>query len=132
MVRIVNETSIILKCVEDHSGNWYRGLHKHFGVISHQHPHFPEWLGPLYFENTSLVGYPFEILRRPRDILSNQISSQVIKSGMLEKKVIFSYCLIFISARVLYKIGNRGGLYYDLEALYTVRSQTRYGGYNIS
>lgn len=87
VVRIINESSIILKCVEDHSGNWYRGLHKHFGVISHQHPHFPDWLGPLYFEDTSLVGYPLEVIRCPLEPLTAARSIQNIKSGMLVKKV---------------------------------------------
>jgi hypothetical protein len=87
VVRIVNETSILLKCVEDHSGNWYRGLHKHFGVISHQHPNFPEWLGPLHFENTSLVGYPFDVIRFPREPLSELRSIQHVKAGMMDKKV---------------------------------------------
>jgi hypothetical protein len=87
VIRIINETSIILKCVEDHSGNWYRGLHKHFGVISHQHPHFPDWLGPLYFEDTSLVGYPLEVVRSPLERLRTPRPIENIKSGMLGKKV---------------------------------------------
>lgn len=56
VVRIVNEEAIELKSVEDHSGNWYRGLQKHFGSIAYQRPPFPEWLGPLYLEPTSIVG----------------------------------------------------------------------------
>ena len=55
VVRILNETeNIVLRSVEDYSGNWHRGIEKHFGVIGFQHPTFPEWLGPFYFEHTSL------------------------------------------------------------------------------
>lgn len=117
VIRIINESSIVLKCVEDHSGNWYRGLHKHFGVISHQHPHFPDWLGPLYFEDTSLVGYPLEVIRFPLEPLTAARSIETIKSGMLVKKVFFSMtlpCIIRSYIRDLKcKTGKLGGSFFN-------------------
>jgi hypothetical protein len=66
------------------------GLHKHFGVISHQRPLFPDWLGPLYFENTSLVGNPFLVVRNPREPCptDHRIANHKIKVGYLEKQVL--------------------------------------------
>lgn len=59
IVRIWNENSIILKSVEDHSGNWFRGLDRHFGCLAKQNPDFPFSLSPIYYEITSLVNVPF-------------------------------------------------------------------------
>ena len=49
-----------LLSVEDHSGNLQRGLYRHFGVITRQLMPFPQGLGPLFFENTAMVGNPFK------------------------------------------------------------------------
>jgi hypothetical protein len=59
VVRIWNEDTIILKSVEDHSGNWFRGLEPHFQCIAKPKLDFPLSLGPVYYENTSLVGHAF-------------------------------------------------------------------------
>lgn len=64
VVRIENNTTIKLLSVEDHSGNWHRGLYRHFGVISRQHLPFPAGLGPLYLENTAIHGHPFRMITK--------------------------------------------------------------------
>mmetsp|Transcript_18 Transcript_18/g.36 ORF Transcript_18/g.36 Transcript_18/m.36 type:complete len:750 (+) Transcript_18:51-2300(+) len=84
VVRITNESAITLTSVEDYSGNWYRGLQKHFGVISKQHPDFPFWLGPLYFENTSLVGRPFIEIPSPYTLTCDE--NEEILTGVLDKE----------------------------------------------
>jgi hypothetical protein len=59
VVRIENEDAIILKCVEDYSGNWVRGLGRLFTGVECESLNFPDSLGPLYLETTSLWGDPF-------------------------------------------------------------------------
>lgn len=59
VVRIENEDAIILKCVEDYSGNWVRGLGRLFSGVECESLKFPDSLGPLYLEITSLWGHPF-------------------------------------------------------------------------
>lgn len=59
VVRIENEDAIILKCVEDYSGNWVRGLGRLFTGVECESLGFPDSLGPLYLEATSLLGHPF-------------------------------------------------------------------------
>jgi hypothetical protein len=61
------------------------GLYKHFGVISHQHPSFPDWLGPLYFANTSLVGEPFVTSHESLPICMTP--TKELLTGSLEKAV---------------------------------------------
>ncbi|CAE7706595.1 Swap70, partial [Symbiodinium microadriaticum] len=84
VIRITNESTIKLSCVEDYSGNWHQGLYKHFGVISHQHDSFPDWLGPLYFANTSLVGEPFVTLALPTS-LGEEYGREIL-TGFMEKE----------------------------------------------
>ena len=73
--------------MEDHSGNWQRGLEKHFGAISRQNLSFPDWLGPLYLENTAMVGAPFVMLDSTSSVNNRHHSSIPLHEGYLLVKV---------------------------------------------
>ena len=81
VVRIWNDTSIILQSVEDYTRNWHGALGKHFGTISLQPLLFPRSLGPFYLEKTSFQGKVFV----PQDNYSVE--------GLLKLQVIYSISL---------------------------------------
>ena len=88
VVRISNESTIQLLSVEDHSGNWKRGLERHFGVIARQDPAFPDWLGPLYLENTAMVGSPFIMVdSTSASIVAAYADREFCHKGLLKVKV---------------------------------------------
>jgi hypothetical protein len=101
VARIWNENTILLKCVEDYSGNWYRGLGRLFNGVETEELKFPHSLGTLYLEKTSFIGTPFAPIlgrTRPRSSLDSvnerkqlvgfeeEETNTVLLQGYLEKE----------------------------------------------
>lgn len=98
VARIWNENAIQLKCVEDYSGNWYRGLGRLFNAVETDELKFPHSLSTLYLEKTSFLGTPFRprLDFRTRDALvtigskydwaSHRQAETMLKEGYLEKE----------------------------------------------
>mmetsp|Transcript_2746 Transcript_2746/g.4127 ORF Transcript_2746/g.4127 Transcript_2746/m.4127 type:complete len:779 (+) Transcript_2746:248-2584(+) len=110
VVRISNENSITLKSVEDYSGNWHRGLGRHFGHISHQPKLFPESLGPLYMEKTSLMGTPFMESFLP----PGSCKSKILKEGWLNMELpgvldLMPRWFVLRPDQISYYAGNKDG-----------------------
>ena len=70
VVRIMNEDSIVLKSVEDHSGNWARGLGQIFSGVKGRQLTFPDALESIFLDKTSLVGNSFSSAT-PRDAVDS-------------------------------------------------------------
>lgn len=101
VARIWNENAIQLKCVEDYSGNWFRGLGRLFNAVETEELKFPHSLSTLYLEKTSLRGEPFSaVLDRTRndkrlthlngkwdaDDSDDDGNGGIIKQGYLDKE----------------------------------------------
>lgn len=83
-----------LLSVEDHSGNLQRGLYRHFGVITRQLAPFPQGLGPLFFENTAMIGTPF---KKVGDAVSYQPHYPEFEGCLLVKVIhmlVYLFCIV--------------------------------------
>ncbi len=64
-------------------GDWMRGLGRLFSGTQLEQRKFPDSLGPIYLERTSLVGEPFIVLND-----QHKGSSNIHHAGYLDKQVL--------------------------------------------